>query len=217
MIKIKKIKIKNSSSCSAVLFYRTIFDLSDRYSFWVLTLIEDILLGSSLSPLSQALMSNEAAGDISSLSGVHFSYQNYLFSFGLDDLKNEYMNEKNISEYLSSSLIKVTNENCYKELQETSLKYYKIMLKERITSKPKFLSVTKKLLPSIVNNFDDLYLHLRSYEYIQRIENEIKNNPYFLKEFVERNIIKNSEKLLIYAEGEDSNVNNWIKSNSWGS
>lgn len=202
MTEIKKVTVKDSSSVSAVIYYKTLLKNTDRYSFWILTLIEDILLGSSRSPLSLSLMKSDVGGDISSLSEFNSSYQNYIFSFGLDDLKKEYRYPKIILDFFTTSLLKITQENCYKDLQETSLKYYKIMLKEGVTSKPKFLFVTKRLIPSIVNDYDDLFLHIRSIEYLERIEKESKDNPNFFKDFVINNIINNSDKLLIYAEGE---------------
>ena len=200
---ITKYEMENSSSKpSVVLHYLSDINKDNRKAFWLLTILEDAILGSVMSPLSKLLSDSKRGGDISTLSGCGSTGPFYTFSLGLDDFKNidSIDDEKDeIKKFFEDSIKKIIETGIDKDFIETSIKYYEFIIREDASSYPRALSWTKRLIPAIVSGNDDMFIHLRSLSYINEIKEDYKLNPDLFKDFFKKHFIDVDKKTLIVA------------------
>lgn len=159
-----------------------------------LSLIVDLLLGSPGAPLYKAIIDSSLGRDLSSESGMSDSYRELVFSVGIDGTEEK--DSKKIEEYILDALQTIANNGLDKKQVEAAIRRKEFRLKEIPGGMPQgytiFFSRIDKGWAYGKNPSEMLHVS----ESIKELRNRVNNNPRYFEQWIEKNIINNSHRLL---------------------
>ena len=206
-------KDSDTYSVSTTIHFLSDIERGDPYTVWMRTLLEDMLLGNSKSPLSDSLTSSNIGGDISALSGINYRGPFSMLSFGLDDFKirkGESNDEiiKRSKELYKNIISKIIENGIDDEFVKASFKYYEFRVKEGPRSDPMGLYLTKRLFSYVRRDTDDPTYYLNSLYYIEKIKKDYEKNKNIFVDFLKKHYIDVNKCSLVLSLPDENLLEN---------
>lgn len=206
-------KDSDNYSVSTTIHFLSDIERGDPYSIWMMTLLEDMLLGNSQSVLSELLTKSNLGGDISALSGINYRGPYSVFSFGLDDFKvkdgesNEALIERS-KELYKQIISKIIRDGIDDDFVKASLKYYEFRVKEGPRSDPMGLYLTKRILSYVRGDTDDPLYSLNALYYIEKIKNDYQHDKNLFVDFLKKHFVDVNKVSLILTSPDEKLAEN---------
>lgn len=175
-------------------------DVDPFYSL-VTKLIENILLGGVGAPLYRALMDSKLGQDISSVSGFDDQCGTFSFSLGMKGVKEK--NREALEKFILSELTRICENKIEANAIEGALRQFEFSLRKWDGKYPIGLLRLLRCSKALMANEDPLP-YLDPAKDLARLRRVLKNNPRFLEEFIESNIINNNQCAVVWIKEEPS-------------
>ena len=159
----------------------------------LLSLIVDILLGSSGCPLYKAIAESDLGSDLSSESGMCSSYRELVFSAGFSGARAE--DGERIEEYLLASLRKIAEEGFDRKAVEAAIRRMEFSLKEIPGGMPMGMRLFFQAEKAMTFG-TDIKSFLSPSTVIRQIRESWQADPRFFEHWIEKNLIDNPHRLL---------------------
>ena len=159
----------------------------------LLSLIVDILLGSSGCPLYRAIAESDLGSDLSSESGMCSSYRDLVFSAGFSGASAE--EAERIEEYLLESLHRIVDEGFDRKAVEAAIRRMEFSLKEIPGGMPMGMRLFFQAEKGLTFG-TDIDRFLSPSAIIREIRDAWESDPRFFEHWIERNLISNPHRLL---------------------
>jgi len=189
----------NSGSIVATSFVTT--DSSIPLEVITLSFIYELLLGSTGCPLYKAMIDSKLGDDVSNISGIStdFSLMPLIIAFsGVKDKEPE-----QIEKFILKQLIKIVETGFDKELVAATFKRLSFQIHEKASSGPMGLISLKRALRGWLRGLSPR----STIEYSKAVEElqlKMNENPNYLEEWLDLNVIKNNHRLLFVANPDSS-------------
>ena len=159
----------------------------------LLSLIVDILLGSSGCPLYKAIAESELGTDLSSESGMCSSYRELVFSAGFSGAKAE--DAEKIEAYLMESLSRIVSDGFDQKAIEAAIRRMEFSLKEIPGGMPMGMRLFFQAEKALTFG-TDVKRFLSPSLVIKEIRRRWNQDPRFFEHWIEDNLINNPHRLL---------------------
>jgi len=172
-------------------------DATDSFEILVLTVLEQILLGNSASPLRKALIDSSLGSALSDSTGFDPDNRDTLFSCGLKDISKT--DVKKVEKIIFSTLKGLADKGIEKNLVDSAIHQIEFYRKE-ITNTPYPFGI--KLLLSfastLIHDGDPVFC-INIDEDLDKLKQEIKNGP-FLENRLKQYFLENPHRILFTLE-----------------
>ena len=159
----------------------------------LLSLMVDLLLGSSGCPLYKAIAESDLGTDLSSESGMSSSYRDLVFSAGSSGAREE--DAERIEEHIISSLRKIVSDGFGERAIEAAIRRMEFSLKEIPGGMPMGMRLFFQAEKALTFGTDPA-LMLAPSAIIASIRRRWGEDPRFFEHWIERNLIDNPHRLL---------------------
>ncbi len=175
-------------------------DIKDSFEILVLTVIEQILLGNSASPLRKALIDSDLGSALSDATGFDADNRDTMFVCGLKDIAKESVPK--VEEIISSTLRQVADKGIDQQLIDSAIHQIEFYRKE-ITNSPYPFGI--KLLLSFAATMihdGDPVSCINIDEDLERLAQKISQGG-FLEERITHYFLENRHRVLFTLEPDD--------------
>ena len=159
----------------------------------LLSLIVDILLGSPGCPLYKAIAESDLGKDLSSESGMCSSYRELAFSAGFSGARPE--DAEKIEDFILSSLEDIAGKGLDQRAIEAAIRRMEFSLKEIPGGIPQGMRLFFQAEKALTFGSDPA-AHLSPSLLIKGIRDKWKENPRFFDEWILKNLVDNTHRLL---------------------
>ncbi len=159
----------------------------------LLSLMVDLLLGSSGCPLYKAIAESDLGTDLSSESGMSSSYRDLVFSAGFSGAREE--DAERSEEYILSSLRKIVSDGFGERAVEAAIRRMEFSLKEIPGGMPMGMRLFFQAEKALTFGTDPA-LMLAPSSIIASIRRRWEEDPRFFEHWIERNLLDNPHRLL---------------------
>ena len=167
----------------------------------LLSLIVDILLGSSGCPLYKAIAESDLGSDLSSESGMSSSYRNLVFCAGFSGARKE--NAREIESYILSSLRKIVDDGFDRKATEAAIRRMEFSLKEIPGGMPMGMRIFFQAEKALTFG-GDIEGMLSPSSIVANIRKAWEENPRFFECWIEENLIDNPHRLLSVVKKDEN-------------
>ncbi len=159
----------------------------------LLSLIVDILLGSSGCPLYKAIAESDLGTDLSSESGMCSSYRDLVFSAGFAGARAE--DADRIESYIMDSLCRIVSDGFDQKAVEAAIRRMEFSLKEIPGGMPMGMRLFFQAEKGLTFG-TDIKRFLSPSAVIKDIRRQWQEDPRFFEHWIERNLLENPHRLL---------------------
>ena len=159
----------------------------------LLSLMVDLLLGSSGCPLYKAIAESDLGTDLSSESGMSSSYRDLVFSAGFSGAREE--DAERIEEYMLSSLRRIVDEGFGERAIEAAIRRMEFSLKEIPGGMPMGMRLFFQAEKALTFESDPAAM-LAPSSIISSIRKRWTEDPRYFEHWIERNLLDNPHRLL---------------------
>ena len=171
--------------------------INDPIEVLSLSLLEEILLGSSAAPLRFALVESKLGKDLADTTGYHAEYSETFFSVGLKGVKKE--NLAKAENLIIKTLKKIANSTIDKFFIASAIHQKEIEIKEISSGRYPY---SLKLLFRFIGTWmqeGDITACLKFDEHLQKIKTYIQQENYFEK-IIDKYFLKNLHRVKVILE-----------------
>lgn len=189
----------DSGSIVATAFVTT--DSSIPLEVITLSFIYELLLGSSGCPLYKAMLESKLGEDVSNLSGISTDYTMMPLMIAFSGVKDK--EPEQIEKFILKQLSKISEKGFDKELVSATFKRLSFQIHEKPSSGPMGLIVLKRALRGWLRGFSPSTTAEYS-KAVDELKVKMKDNPRYLEEWIDANIVNNNHRLLFVANPDST-------------
>ncbi len=167
-----------------------------------ISFIYELLLGSTGCPLYKAIIDSKLGDDVSNISGISTDYSFMPLTIAISNVKTE--NIDKVEKFILKQLSLIVENGFSKDLITATFKRLSFQIHEKISSYPMGFVVLKRAMRGWLRGLSPI----STIEYtkaVNELELKLKDNPRYLEEWIDINIVNNSHRLFFVAN-PDSNA-----------
>lgn len=199
----------DSSSGSIVATSFVTSDSSSPLEVITISFLYELLLGSTGCPLYKAMINSNLGEDVSNISGISTDFCLMPLIIAFSGVKEN--NIDKIEKFILKELESIVENGFDKELVLATFKRISFQIHEKSSSNPMGLVVLKRAMRGWLRGLSPI----STIEYtkaVEELELKLKENPRYLEEWIEINLIKNNHRLLFVANPDEDAMDKYNES-----